>query len=135
MANLLRQLALLNLAAAVAFLLPVLLWGVAENLTRGTLEFKLQPAETLEQALAKIQASSDIETLRHRAALLTKMRDSDKRARQFDATVVSRTLQWILVLIGLAGLAFVANAGFIFWMLRKHGAPSLASVEAPAKTT
>jgi hypothetical protein len=135
MPNLLRQLALLNLAAAVAFLLPVLLWSVAENLTRGTLEFKLQPPETLEQALAKIQASTDIETLRHRAALLIKMRDSDKRARQFDAIVVSRTLHWILVLIGLAGLAFVANAGFIFWMLRKHRVPSLDSVDVPAKTT
>jgi hypothetical protein len=122
MAKLLRQLALLNLAAALPFLLPVLLWSAAETLTRGTLEFKLPPAETLEQALAKIQASTDIETLRHRASLLAKMRESDQRARQVDARVMSRTLQWILVLISIAGVAFVANAGCIFWMLRKHGA-------------
>jgi len=75
MAKLLRQLALLNLAAAVAFLLPVIFWHVAENLTRGTLAFKLEPGETAEQALAKIQAATDIETLRYRAALLTKMRN------------------------------------------------------------
>ncbi|HXM82512.1 MAG TPA: hypothetical protein VN929_11380 [Burkholderiales bacterium] len=120
MPKLLRQLALLNLAAAVAFLLPVILWSVAENLTRGNLQFKLEPAETAEQALAQIEASTDIEKLRHRAALLTKMRESDKRTRQVDAHVMARTLQWILVLISIAGAAFVANAGFIFWMLRRH---------------
>jgi len=127
MAKLLRQLALLNLAAAVAFLLPVVFWAVAENLTRGTLAFKLEPGETAEQALAKIQASTDIETLRYRAALLTKMRESDKRTRQVDADFMARTLQWILVLISIAGAAFVADAGFIFWMLRKHKAPSQAA--------
>jgi nitrate reductase NapE component len=127
MAKLLRQLALLNLAAAVAFLLPVIFWHVAENLTRGTLAFKLEPGETAEQALAKIQAATDIETLRHRAALLTKMRESDKRIRQVDADFMARTLQWILALISIASVAFVANAGFIFWMLSKHKAPSQAA--------
>jgi|SRR6266850_186631 hypothetical protein len=122
MVKLLHQLALLNLAAAVAFLLPVILWSVAENLTRGTLEVRLQQAETLEEALAKIQATTEIETLRHRAALLTKMRESDRRMRQVDAQVISRTLHWILVLISIAGLTFVANAGYLFWMLRKHAA-------------
>jgi nitrate reductase NapE component len=126
MAKLLRQLALLNLAAAVAFLLPVIFWHVAENL-RGTLAFKLEPGETAEQALAKIQAATDIETLRYRAALLTKMRESDKRTRQVDADFMARTLQWILTLISIASVAFVADAGFIFWMLRKHNALSQAA--------
>jgi hypothetical protein len=126
MTKLLQQMALLNLAAAVAFLLPVIFWAVAENLTRGTLAVKLEPGETAEQALAKIQAATDIETLRYRAALLTKMRESDKRIRQLDADVMTRTLQWILALISIAGAAFVANAGFIFWMLRKHRAPPQA---------
>jgi nitrate reductase NapE component len=126
MAKLLRQLALLNLAAAVAFLLPVIFWHVAENL-RGTLAFKLEPGETAEQALAKIQAATDIETLRYRAALLTKMRESDKRTRQADADFMARTLQWILALISIASVAFVADAGFIFWMLREHNAPSQAA--------
>ena len=120
MTKLLRQLALLNLAAAVAFLLPVIFWAVAENLTGGTLAFKLEPGETAEQALAKIQAATDIETLRYRASLLTKMRESDKRTRQLDADFMGRTLRWILVLISIAGAAFVANAGFVFWILRKH---------------
>src|SRR2546422_2014215 len=102
MAKLLRQLALLNLAAAVAFLLPVIFWHVAENLARGTLAFKLDPGETAEQALAKIQAATDIETLRYRAALLTKMRESDKRTRQADADFMARTLEWILALISIA---------------------------------
>ncbi len=124
MAKLLRQLALLNLAAAVAFLLPVIFWHVAENLTRGTLAFKLEPGETAEQALSKIQAATDIETLRYRAALLTKMRESDKRTRQVDAEFMARTLQWILALISIASVAFVADAGFIFWMLREHNALS-----------
>src|SRR2546430_16427939 len=99
MAKLLRQLALLNLAAAVAFLLPVIFWHVAENLTRGTLAFKLDPGETAEQALAKIQAATDIETLRYRAALLPKMRESAKRNRQVDAQIMVRTLQWTMELI------------------------------------
>jgi nitrate reductase NapE component len=127
MAKLLRQLALLNLAAAVAFLLPVIFWHVAENLTRGTLAFKLEPGETAEQALAKIQAATDIETLRYRAALLTKMRESDKRTRQVDADFMARTLEWILALISIASVAFVADAGFIFWMLREHNALSQAA--------
>jgi hypothetical protein len=127
MTKLLRQLALLNLAAAVAFLLPVIFWAVAENLTRGTLAVKLEPGETAQQALAKIQAATDIETLRYRAALVTKMRESDRRIRQLDADVMGRTLRWILALISIAGTAFVANAGFIFWMLRKHRAPPPAA--------
>ena len=127
MAKLLRQLALLNLAAAVAFLLPVIFWHVAENLTRGTLAFKLDPGETAEQALAKIQAATDIDTLRYRAALLTKMRESDKRTRQADAEFMARTLEWILALISIASVAFVADAGFIFWMLREHNALSQAA--------
>ena len=127
MAKLLRQLALLNLAAAVAFLLPVIFWAVAENLTRGTLAFKLEPGETAEQTLAKIQAATDIETLRYRATLLTKMRESDRRTRLLDADFMGRTLRWILVLISIAGVAFVANAGFMFWMLRKHPAPPQAA--------
>jgi len=127
MAKLLRQLALLNLAAAVAFLLPVIFWHVAENLSRGTLAFKFEPGETAEQALAKIQAATDIETLRYRAALLTKMRESDKRTRQVDADFMARTLEWILALISIASVAFVADAGFIFWMLRKHNALSQAA--------
>jgi len=131
MAKLLRQLAFLNLAAAVAFLLPIIFWAVAENLTRGTLAFKLEPGETAEQALAKIQAATDIETLRYRASLLTKMRESDKRTRQLDADFMGRTLRWILALISIAGAAFVANAGFMFWTLRKHRAPPQA---APAGT-
>ena len=106
----------------MAFLLPVIFWHVAENLTRGTLAFKLDPGETAEQALAKIQAATDIETLRYRAALLTKMRESDKRTRQVDAEFMARTLQWILALISIASVAFVADAGFIFWMLREHTA-------------
>ena len=127
MAKLLRQLALLNLAAAVAFLLPVIFWHVAENLSRGTLAFKFEPGETAEQALAKIQAATDIETLRYRAALLTKMRESGKRTRQVDADFMARTLEWILALISIASVAFVADAGFIFWMLRKHNALSQAA--------
>jgi nitrate reductase NapE component len=127
MAKLLRQLALLNLAAAVAFLLPVIFWHVAENLTRGTLAFKLEPGETAELALAKIQAATDIETLRYRAALLTKMRESDKRTRQVDADFMAGTLEWILALISIASVAFVADAGFIFWMLREHNALSQAA--------
>ena len=124
MAKLLRQLALLNLAAAVAFLLPVIFWHVANDLTRGTLAFKLEPGETAEQALAKIQAATEIETLRYRAELLTKMRESDKRTRQVDADFLARTLHWILALISIAGAAFVADAVFIFWLLRKHKALS-----------
>jgi hypothetical protein len=122
MAKLLRQLAILNLTAAVAFLLPVIFWAVAENLTHGTLAFKLDPGDTTAQALAKIETTTEIETLRYRAAVLTKMRESDKRARQVDAEVMMSTLHWILVLISTAGTAFVANAGFIFWMLRRHKA-------------
>ena len=124
MAKLLRQLALLNLAAAVAFLLPVIFWHVANDLTRGTLAFKLEPGETAEQALSKIQAATDIESLRYRAALLTKMRESDKRTRQVDAEFMAGTLQWILALISIASVAFVADAGFIFWMSREHTALS-----------
>src|SRR2546428_12312691 len=40
MAKLLRQLAIQKLAAAEAFLLPVIFWQVAENINRGILAFK-----------------------------------------------------------------------------------------------
>src|SRR6266446_1205808 len=120
MAKLLRQLALLNLAAAVAFLLPVIFCAVAENLTGGTLALKLEPGETADHFFFNDTATTEIYTLRYRASLLTKMRESDKRTRQLDADFMGRTLRWILVLISIAGAAFVANAGFVFWILRKH---------------
>src|SRR2546430_10154018 len=55
--TLFRSLALLNLAAAVAFLLPVIFWHVANDLTRGTLAFKLEPGETAEQARSEEHTS------------------------------------------------------------------------------
>src|SRR2546428_12894591 len=128
MSKLLRQLLLLTFPAPLAFLLPVIFRAVAKTLPGEPLALKLEPGETAEQALAKIQAATDIETLRYRASLLTKMRESDKRTRQLDADFMGRTLRWIWVLISIAGAAFVANAGFLFWMLRKHRAPRQAAL-------
>src|SRR5437016_14096878 len=110
MAKLLRQLALLNLAAAVAFLLPVIFWAVAENLTRGTLAFKLEPGETAEQTLAKIQAATDIETLRYRATLLTKMRETDRRTPLRGADFMGRPVRRKMMLTRICGAALNAHA-------------------------
>ena len=52
-------------------------------------------------------------------------RRARKLDRQYEDNVfMARTLQWILALISIASVAFVADAGFIFWMLRKHTALS-----------
>lgn len=86
----LRPLALINIAMAVAFLMPVCFWAIAEHLSSGNLVVAFPKIDHTAEALAEIQTTTDIEGLRHRAKVLTEMRDFDRETRAVDARLTKR---------------------------------------------
>jgi len=112
----LRPLALINIAVAVAFLIPVCFWTVAENLSSGNLKVMFPKIDRAAEALAEIQSTTDIEKLRHRAKVLTEMREFDRGTREVDAQLIKRLFEWFWILMGASGVAFLLNAGAIWWL-------------------
>jgi hypothetical protein len=123
----LRPLALANLAVAVIFLLPVAFWVLAETLSTGSLKVTLPAVDTTAESLAEIQSITDIENLRHRAKILTEMRQFDKRWREDDAQMTKRLFEWFAIFMAFSGAAFLLNAGTIWWLSRKSAPPAIAS--------
>ena len=123
----LRPLALANLAVAVIFLLPVAFWVLAETLSTGSLKVTLPAVDTTAESLAEIQSITDIENLRHRAKILTEMRQFDKRWRDDDVQMTKRLFEWFAILMAFSGAAFLLNAGTIWWLSRKSAPPVIAS--------
>jgi hypothetical protein len=123
----LRPLALANLAVAVIFLLPVAFWVLAETLSTGSLKVTLPAVDTTAESLAEIQSITDIENLRHRAKILTEMRQYDKRWREDDAQMTKRLFEWFAIFMAFSGAAFLLNAGTIWWLSRKSAPPAIAS--------
>jgi hypothetical protein len=123
----LRPLALANLAVAVIFLLPVAFWVLAETLSTGSLKVTLPAVDTTAESLAEIQSITDIENLRHRAKILTEMRQFDKRWREDDAQMTKRLFEWFAIFMAFSGAAFLLNAGTIWWLSRKSAPPVIAS--------
>jgi predicted PurR-regulated permease PerM len=117
MERFIRPLALANVALAVAFALPLLVWIVADHLSRGTLEIKSPAAES--SALAQIQSSQDIESLRRHAKMLADMRDLDRRHIQYQASVTQRIFHAAWVLMAVISAAFVVNAALMYWALKR----------------
>jgi hypothetical protein len=120
-------LALANLAVAVIFLLPVAFWVLAETLSTGSLKVTLPAVDTTAESLAEIQSITDIENLRHRAKILTEMRQFDKRWREDDAQMTKRLFEWFAIFMAFSGAAFLLNAGTIWWLSRKSAPPVIAS--------
>ena len=123
----LRPLALANLAVAVIFLLPVAFWVLAETLSTGSLKVTLPAVDTTAESLAEIQSITDIENLRHRAKILTEMRQFDKRWREDDAQMTKRLFEWFAIFMAFSGAAFLLNSGTIWWLSRKSAPPVIAS--------
>ncbi|SRR6266581_1030882 len=115
----LRPLALLNIVAAVVFLMPVGVWAIAENLSSGNLKVTFPKIDRTAEALAEIQSTTDIEKLRHRAKVLTETREFDQRTRAIDAQVMKRLFEWFWILMGSCGAAFLLNAGAIWWISKR----------------
>ena len=119
MERFIRPLALANVALAVAFALPLLVWIVADHLSRGTLEIKSPAAESSDRTLAQIQSSQDIENLRRHAKMLADMRDLDRRHIQYQASVTQRIFHAAWVLMAVISAAFVVNAALMYWALKR----------------
>lgn len=115
----LRPLALINIALAVAFLMPVCFGVIAENLSSGTLNVTFPKIDHSAEDLADIQSTTDIERLRHRAKVLTEMREFDRGTREVDAQVIKRLFEWFWILMGSSGVAFLLNAAAIWWVSKK----------------
>jgi hypothetical protein len=115
----LRPLALINIAIAVAFLMPVCFWAIAENLSSGNLMVTFPKIDRTAEDLAEIQTTTDIERLRHRAKVLTEMRDFDRETREVDTQVTKRLFDWFWILMGSSGVAFLLNAGAIWWVSKR----------------
>jgi hypothetical protein len=110
----LRPLALINVVVAVVLLMPVVFWTVLENVSRGDLRVTLPKSDTSAQALAEIQSTTDIEKLRHRAKVLSEMREFDGRAHEADRQTGKQILEWLWMLMALSGTAFLLNAAAIW---------------------
>ena len=119
MTRVIKPLALLNVAVALAFALPLLVWIAAEILSRGTLEVKTPSVETPDQMLALIQSTQDVEKLRHRAKMLVEMREFDRRHQQFQAHIMKQMYQWVWAFMGIISTAFLVNAGLMYWALAR----------------
>ena len=115
----LRSLALINIAAAVAFLLPVCFWAIADNFSSGSLKITIPRIDNPIEDLSAIQKTTDIEKLRHRAKVLTEMREFDREVREIDAQVIKRLFQWFRILMGASGAAFLVNAAAIWWVSKR----------------
>jgi predicted PurR-regulated permease PerM len=114
-----RPLALANVAVAVAFALPLLVWIAADQLSRGTLEVKFPAAESSDRTLAQIQSTQDIESLRRQAKMLADMRDLDRRHVQYQASVTQRIFHAAWVLMAIISAAFLVNAALMYWALKR----------------
>ena len=119
MKTVLRPLALLNVLAAIVFIFPVVLWFAVETQSRGTLNFEFQPAQSSERELEQIRSIKDIERLRRRAFMLEQMLDFDRRSRQADALFIRQLGAGLGSLLAIAAAGFLANAGLLFWALRR----------------
>jgi predicted PurR-regulated permease PerM len=119
LANVLRPLALANLAVAVAFALPLFAWVVAEHFSRGSLVVSNSVVETTEQTLAQIRSSNNIEDLRRRAQILAEMRDFDRKHEQLLNYYMTQMYQWVWIFMGIVSAAFVANAGLLYWAFKR----------------
>ena len=115
MARVLRPLALANAAVAVAFALPLLVWVAADYFSRGSLQVNLPAAESTDQTLARIQATTNIEDLRRQANVLAEMRGLDRQHREFQGRIVDQMYRWVWVFMGIVSAAFLANAALLFW--------------------
>jgi hypothetical protein len=104
---------------AVAFLMPVCFWAIAEHLSSGNLVVAFPKIDHTAEALAEIQTTTDIERLRHRAKVLTEMRDFDRETREVDTQVTKRLFDWFWILMGSSGVAFLLNAGAIWWVSKR----------------
>jgi hypothetical protein len=96
-------------------------------LSTGSLKVTLPAVDTTAESLAEIQSITDIENLRHRAKILTEMRQFDKRWREDDAQMTKRLFEWFAIFMAFSGAAFLLNAGTIWWLSRKSAPPVIAS--------
>ena len=110
MGKYLRPLALVNVAVAVVFLIPAVFLAVVENVPRSDVRFAVTKFDTSAQSLAEIQSTTDIEKLRHRAKVLTEVRDFDNRVREADSNAIKRFAEWFWMLMAFSGIAFLLNA-------------------------
>jgi hypothetical protein len=107
--------------------MPLCFWVIAEHFSSGTLVVTLPKVDYPTEALADIQATTDIEKLRHRAKVLTEMQSFDHELRQMDTAVRKRLIELLWIVVGFSGLAFLINAGVIWWLRGRKTPADIAS--------
>lgn len=112
-------LALVNVSAALGFLLPAAFWAIADQRPVNSLRITLPPTDSARD-LAEIQATKDIEMLRHRAKVLTEAWANDQKIRELEVQGMARLFQWVRMLMVGCGIAFLLNAVAIWWCRRRN---------------
>jgi hypothetical protein len=115
----LRKFALLNIAAAVFFLVPAALIIAVNVAQESSVRVTFPPQEAKDQ-LAEIRAFTSIEKLQEYA--ITKV--ESERDKNILLAANRRLLDWLMwslvVVASVAGLVLLINAGVVVHILRKH---------------
>ena len=122
MANRFRLLALINLAFAVVFLLPLAFSGIAEQQSSG-LKITLPKNDQTAELMREVQSATDIAKLRNLAGMLLEMRQVDQQVRSMDTDLINRLFGWLGRLMGACGVILLANAVTIWWLVTKLPGP------------
>jgi hypothetical protein len=115
MQRVLRPLALGNVAVALVFALPLLAWVAIHYLPRGSLQVTAPAVTAADQTLARIKAHTSVEDLRREATLLAEMRAFDRLHQEAQGHFIERLFLWLWAVLGIASVAFLANAGVLYW--------------------
>jgi hypothetical protein len=115
MPKVLRPLALGNLAVAVLFGLPLLVWVAAHYVSRGSLEVTPPAASTKEQTISRIRSYTSIDDVQREALALAEMRAFAQLHSESQSRLVDLLFQWFWAILGIASAAFLTNAGVLYW--------------------
>ena len=120
MRNAVQRLALGNLLLAIGFVLPVLVWIVADHVSRGSLEVVPHAVGTDDQRLSRIRAYTNIEDLRREAVAQAQLTEHlEVLAIEIQRPLIDRLLRFWWAVLGIAGAAFSANAAILYWAYRR----------------
>jgi len=119
MPKVLRPLALGNLAVAVLFGLPLLVWVTAHYVSRGSLEVTPPAVSTEEQTISRIRSYTSIDDVRREALARAEMRAFAQLYSESQNRLVDLLFWWFGAILGIVSATFLTNAGVLYWAHRK----------------
>ena len=107
MAERLKLIALVNVAAAIAFLLPAVFWSIAEHRPTNSLRVTMQAHGQQAGAGAS------------RPALPSETAALEQRTPELEILAMDRLSQLVGMLVIACGVAFLVNAALLWWCAKR----------------